>query len=116
MNSTAPAPSSPPPVSLRRVAEIAIVLIIIGLIIGLVPRWLAHRRLVAQTRADSIPTVSVVTPGTAKSDFGTPLPANVEAYIQASIHARASGYLKNWFVDIGAHVTNGQVLAQIDTP
>jgi RND family efflux transporter MFP subunit len=116
MNSTAPAPSSPPPVSLRRIAEIAVVLIIIGLIIGLVPRWLAHHRLVAQTRADSIPTVSVITPGKAKSDFGTPLPANVEAYIQASIHARASGYLKNWFVDIGAHVTNGQVLAQIDTP
>jgi membrane fusion protein (multidrug efflux system) len=117
MNSTAPAPSSPPPpVSLRRIAEVAVVLIVIGLLIGFVPRWLAHRRLLKETRADSIPTVTVVTPGTAKSDFGTPLPANVEAYIQASIHARASGYLKNWFVDIGAHVTNGQVLAQIDTP
>jgi RND family efflux transporter MFP subunit len=117
MNSTNPPSSSPPPlVSLRRIAEIAAVLIIIGLLIGFVPRWLAHRRLVADTRADSVTTVSIVTPGRAKSDFGTPLPANVEAYIQASIHARASGYLKNWFVDIGAHVTNGQVLAQIDTP
>jgi membrane fusion protein (multidrug efflux system) len=117
MNSTAPPSSSPPPpVSLRRIAEIAAVIIVIGLFIGLVPRWLAHRRLVADTRADSIQTVTIVTPGKAKSDFGTPLPANVEAYIQASIHARASGYLKNWFVDIGAHVTNGQVLAQIDTP
>jgi RND family efflux transporter MFP subunit len=117
MNSTTPPSSSPPPpVSLRRIAEIAAVLIVIGLVIGLVPRWLAHRRLLAETRADSVVTVTVVTPGKAKSDFGTPLPANVEAYIQASIHARASGYLKSWFVDIGAHVTNGQVLAQIDTP
>jgi RND family efflux transporter MFP subunit len=117
MSSTEPKSSSPPPpVSLRRIAEVAIVLIIIGLIIGLVPRWLAHRRLLAETKADSIPTVTLVTPEKAKSDFGTPLPANVEAYIQASIHARASGYLKSWFVDIGAHVTNGQVLAQIDTP
>jgi RND family efflux transporter MFP subunit len=117
MNSTAPPSSSPPPpVPLRRIAEIAAVLIIIGLIVGLVPRWLAHHRLVADTRANSITTVSIVTPEKAESDFGTPLPANVQAYIEASIHARASGYLKSWFVDIGDHVTNGQVLAQIDTP
>lgn len=44
------------------------------------------------------------------------MPADVQAFVQASIHARASGYLKSWFVDIGDHVTNGQVLAQIDTP
>jgi len=117
MNSTAPPPSSaPPPISLRRIAEIAAILIVIGLLIGLVPRWLAHRRLLREAFTDSVLTVSVVTPKPAKSDLGTPLPANVEAYIQASIHARASGYLKNWFVDIGAHVTNGQLLAQIDTP
>jgi RND family efflux transporter MFP subunit len=117
MNSTDPSPpSGPPPVSLRRVAEIAIVLLIIGLLIGFVPRWLAHRRLLAETKADSAVIVSVVSPVTAKSDFGTPLPADVQAFIEASIHARASGYLKNWFVDIGDHVTNGQLLAQIDTP
>jgi len=116
MNSTAPSSPSAPPVSLRRIAEIAAVLVVIGLLIGFVPRWLAHRKLVTDTRAESVMVVSVVSPVPAKSYFGTPLPANVEAFIQASIHARASGYLKNWFVDIGDHVTNGQVLAQIETP
>jgi RND family efflux transporter MFP subunit len=117
MNSTAPSsPSAPPPIPLRRIAEIAAILIVIGLVIGLVPRWLAHRKLVKDTVADSTMVVSVVSPVPAESDFGTPLPANVQAFIQASIHARASGYLKNWFVDIGEHVTNGQVLAQIETP
>jgi RND family efflux transporter MFP subunit len=118
MNSTATpsSPAPPPPHLLRHIAEIAVVLIVLGLIIGFVPRWLAHHRLLAQTRADSTPIVSVITPETAKSSLGTPLPANVQAFIQASIHARASGYLKNWFVDIGDHVTNGQVIAEIDTP
>jgi RND family efflux transporter MFP subunit len=116
MNSTAPSPPPPPPIPLRRVAEFAAVLIVIGLLVGIVPRWLAHRRLIANTFADSTMTVSVVSPVPAPSNFGTPLPANVQAFIQASIHARASGYLKNWFVDIGDHVTNGQVLAQIETP
>jgi RND family efflux transporter MFP subunit len=101
---------------LRRIAEIAAVLIVLGLMVGFVPRWLAHRKLLAQTRADATPIVSLISPGQAKSNLGTPLPANVQAFIQASIHARASGYLKNWFVDIGDHVTNGQVIAEIDTP
>ena len=48
--------------------------------------------------------------------MGTPLPADVQPFIEAAIHARASGYLKNWFVDIGEHVTNNQTLAEIDTP
>ena len=114
MNSNSP--SSSPPVRLRRIAEIVIVLVIIGLLIGFLPRWLHSRKLVAETRADSIPTVDVVSPVAAQADLGTPLPAEVQAYMQASIHARASGYLKNWFVDIGETVTNGQVLAEIDTP
>ena len=96
--------------------EIVALLIVIGLVIGLVPRWLAYRRLLKVTSANSTPIVSLVSPVQAQSSFSTPLPANVQAYIEASIHARASGYLENWYVDIGDHVTNGQVLALIDTP
>lgn len=109
-------PSGPPPIRLRRVGEIVVGLIVIGLIIGFVPRWLAHRKLLADTREDSVRTVTVISPDPAAPDLGTPLPADVQAFIEASIHARASGYLKNWFVDIGNQVTNGQVLAQIETP
>ena len=116
MNSTPPSSSAPSPVRLRRVAEIVIVLVIIGLVIGLVPRWLAHRKLLAETRSDSVLTVNVISPVASVPDLGTPLPADVQAFVQATIHARASGYLKNWFVDIGDQVTNGQVLAEIDTP
>jgi RND family efflux transporter MFP subunit len=99
-----------------RIVEIVLVLVIIGLLIGFLPRWVHRRELQVEERADSVMTVVVISPTAAKSDFGTPLPAEVQAFIQASIHARASGYLKNWFVDIGEVVTNGQLLAQIDTP
>ncbi len=113
-NPSSPAP--PPPVRLNRVAILIVVLVAIGLIIGLVPRRLAHRQLLAETHADSAVTVEVISPAPTRPDLGTPLPAEVQPFMQAAIHARASGYLKNWFVDIGAHVTNGQVLAEIDTP
>src|ERR1019366_5939829 len=111
MNSNSPS-SAKPPIRLTRIAQIVVALVIIGF----VPRWIHRHQLLEETRADSTPTVDVVSPTAAKPDFGTPLPAEVQAFVQASIHARASGYLKNWFVDIGEHVTNGQVLAEIDTP
>jgi RND family efflux transporter MFP subunit len=44
------------------------------------------------------------------------LPAEVRAFVEAPIYARASGYLKRWLVDIGAEVSAGQLLAEIDTP
>jgi len=44
------------------------------------------------------------------------LPAEVKPWLEASIFARANGYLKNWVADIGAHVEAGQLLALIETP
>ena len=96
--------------------EIVIVLVLIGLVVGLVPRWLSRKKLNVETHADVVPTVETTSPTSAKANLGTPLPADVQPFIEAAIHARASGYLKNWFVDIGEHVTNNQVLAEIDTP
>ena len=116
MNPTSPPVPPPPPVRLRRVAEIAAILVVIGLAVGFVPRWFAHRQLLRESRANSVRTVTVISPMPSQPDFGTPLPADVQAFIQASIHARASGYLKDWLVDIGDRVTNGQTLAEIDTP
>jgi membrane fusion protein, multidrug efflux system len=119
MNPTPTQPESTPhgqPVRLTRIARIIAVLVVIGLIIGFVPRWISRHRLLAENHADSAITVDVISPVVFKPDLGTPLPAEVQAFTQASIHARASGYLKNWFVDIGDHVTNNQVLAEIETP
>ena len=116
MNSNAPTPTPPAPVSLTRIGQIVIALVLAGLLIGFVPRWFSRHRLLATTRADSVITVDVVSPTVSKPDLGTPLPAEVVAFVEASVHARASGYLKYWFVDIGESVTNGQLLAEIDTP
>jgi len=44
------------------------------------------------------------------------LPGNTMAYIDTSIYARTNGYLKQWFVDIGARVHAGELLAIIDAP
>jgi RND family efflux transporter MFP subunit len=111
-----PSPASAPPVQWRRILQVVIVLVAIGLAAGFVPRWFSRQTLLAETRAEAVPTVDTVQPARAGASAGTPLPADVQPFVEAAIHARASGYLKNWFVDIGEVVTNNQPLAEIDTP
>ncbi len=111
-----PPQSAPPPVKLGRIFVIVAVLIVIGLAVGLIPRMLARRALVKETAENAIQSVAVVSPEPGKSEMGVPLPAEVQAFVEAPIYARASGYLKKWDVDIGQHVEAGQLLAEIDTP
>src|SRR5262245_57410719 len=115
-NMNTPANQTAPPVRLGRILVIVVVLIVVGLAVGFVPRWFSHQKLMAEARVSTVPTVEVVTATASKTSLSTPLPADVQPFVQAAIHARASGYLKNWFVDIGDHVTNNQTLAEIDTP
>jgi RND family efflux transporter MFP subunit len=83
---------------------------------GLVTRVKANQDIKAWTADQAIPTVSVISPSTVGGDQALVLPGNVQAFYDAQIHARVSGYLKHWYQDIGAKVKTGQVLADIDTP
>ena len=112
----APGTTGAAPVRLRRVLGLAILLILIGLASGLVPRWFSRRALAAETQQLAVTTVAVVSPSPGKTDFGVPLPAEVRPFVEAPIFSRASGYLKRWLVDLGAAVTNGQLLAEIEAP
>ena len=44
------------------------------------------------------------------------LPADVQAFKDAAIYARSSGYLKYWYADIGTVVKQGDLIALIETP
>ena len=113
---TSPPTSQSEPIKLGRFAIIAVVLIVVGLAVGLVPRWFARQSLAKETAEMAVQSVAVVSPKPGKPDLGVPLPAEVQAFVEAPIFARASGYLKTWDVDIGQHVEAGQLLAEIDTP
>ncbi len=91
-------------------------LIVTGFVVGMVPRMRQRSVALADTEALAIPTVSVTSATRGRADDGLVLPAEVKPWLEASIFARASGYVKKWYVDIGAHVEAGQLLAEIDTP
>ena len=61
-------------------------------------------------------TVKVVLPQLGPGLQTLILPGNVRADLDAPIYARVSGYLKNWYTDIGARVKKGQLLGEIETP
>jgi RND family efflux transporter MFP subunit len=60
--------------------------------------------------------VHVVHPTRAVEAISLQLPGQTMPYTDAPIFAQTSGYLKNWYFDIGADVKTGAVLAEIDTP
>ena len=64
----------------------------------------------------AIPSVSVITPKVTPGAEEVALPGNMQAFIDTPVWARSSGYLKAWYVDIGAHVKQSQLLADIDAP
>jgi RND family efflux transporter MFP subunit len=68
------------------------------------------------TDEQAIPTVAVVLPDARALSATIDLPGRLEAYYRAPIFARVNGYLKSWSADIGAKVTAGQVIAEIEAP
>jgi RND family efflux transporter MFP subunit len=76
----------------------------------------ASRVLAQQTTLNAVPIVDVIhaTPLNTASDLV--LPGSLEAYVASPIYARTDGYLKKWYRDIGSHVKQGELLAEIETP
>src|SRR6267154_4930675 len=91
-------------------------LLLIALVGGFVPQFRQRQTTAADTKELAIPTVAVVSPTVTTPHSGLNLPAEVKPWQEASIFARVNGYLKDWLVDIGAHVEKDQLLAEIDTP
>jgi RND family efflux transporter MFP subunit len=86
------------------------------LISGIRSRVRASAKLRTETSQVAITAVSVVSPAQTSPAQEIILPGNVQPYITSPIYSRTNGYLGKWYVDIGAHVKQGQLLAVIDTP
>jgi membrane fusion protein, multidrug efflux system len=100
----------------RRILIVGGAVLAIALVVGFIPQLRQRQTAVADTKQLAIPTVAVVSPTVTTPGSGLNLPAEVKPWQEASIFARVNGYLKDWLVDIGAHVEKDQLLADIDTP
>jgi RND family efflux transporter MFP subunit len=83
---------------------------------GIASRVQAGNALTAETNELAVPTVSVIAPKITPGAEEIALPGNMQAFIDTPVWARSSGYLKEWYVDIGGRVKQGQLLAEIEAP
>ncbi|MBV8867219.1 MAG: efflux RND transporter periplasmic adaptor subunit [Acidobacteriaceae bacterium] len=94
----------------------ALVLLAALVTFGILPRVRARQVLRDQTNRSAEPAVSVVRPTRGLPAEEVVLPGNIQAFIDAPIYARTNGYLRRWYFDMGAHVSKGQLLADIESP
>jgi RND family efflux transporter MFP subunit len=114
-----PPEHAPPVLSRRGLRLTGIVLILIATVVvvsGIMTRRMADARLSEWAETQAIPTVAVATPDPRGRRTTIDLPGRLEAYSQAQLYARVSGYLKEWKADIGTPVKAGQLLAEIEAP
>jgi RND family efflux transporter MFP subunit len=116
-----PPDSSPstPAVSRRglTIAGVSVLIIAVVIVIfGITTRKVADAKLQEWTEKQAVPVVATAPPDTRGKKTTFSLPGRLEAYIQAQMYARVTGYVKKWDADIGAPVKAGQLLAEIDAP
>jgi RND family efflux transporter MFP subunit len=111
-------PTVPPRGSRGPILVVAVVLVAgaVTAAWGISSRARTLTALTRETRETSATAVAVIplSRGSAAEDLS--LPGNVQAYTDAAIFARTSGYLSRRYADIGSRVVAGQVLAEIDSP
>ncbi len=95
-----------------------LLLALIGGLIGFLPRHLRDKKVdqQAKDRAQAKPVVEVQRVLAVKDQQGLVLPGTTIPLTEAYIYARANGYLKKRYADIGDHVIKGQLLGTIDAP
>lgn len=88
----------------------------IAITIGIGMRVYDSHALAKETKSAAITKVAFILPAKSPNQEELVLPANVEAWHEATIYSRVDGYVKNWFVPMGTQVKEGQLLAVIDAP
>ena len=112
--------AQPQPRPGRRMLWILIVLVVLALalLLGLLPHYKRNKEVDAraQQEKNALPIVEVQTVHAASSEQELTLPGTVTPLRSAHIYARAPGYLKARYVDLGDAVRKGQLLGVISAP
>jgi RND family efflux transporter MFP subunit len=105
--------------ALRRLRRVALYVLLAAIIVaawGIFTRVHTRNALKQDAQQSSVPVVIVTMPKHTDVADELVLPGNVQAFADAPIYARTSGYVKRWYADIGKHVKAGELLAEIETP
>jgi RND family efflux transporter MFP subunit len=102
----------------RLVALGAFSLLAGGVALGASRHHAAHQEVMAtaEREHDFAPSVRVATVAVNPGTVSVALPGTTAAFADANVYARATGYIAKRNVDIGDHVKQGELLAQLAVP
>jgi RND family efflux transporter MFP subunit len=103
----------------RRVVGFGALLVLAGALgIGFWQHYSVHAQVIAtaEQRQDFVPSVRTAPVKASGSTMSVTWPGTTDAFAQANIYARASGYISKREVDIGSRVKAGQLLVEITAP
>ncbi len=103
-------------VRLVLVAVAALAIAAVLIVAGIRPRVKNQQSLQERATASALPALTVIHPIRQNPAEEVVLPGNIQAFSDAPIYARTNGYLRKWYFDIGSHVKQGQLLADIQSP
>ena len=95
-----------------------LVVLLLVFLIGFLPRHGRNKQndKKAEQQQDQVPVLEAQRVERARAADGLVVPGTTTPLTEAFVYARAGGYLKKRYVDIGDHVRRGQLLALIDSP
>src|ERR1035437_6617248 len=108
----------PSTVSLVLIALLLAVMIVVGFFVGYLPRQRREAVLAAESKETgrTLPVVNVSRVTRSEGTSLLVLPGKLQAVTEAPILARATGYSRKRYVDIGDRVKAGQVVAEVEAP
>ncbi len=112
------APPQPSRMTLGALSLVGLIAVIAAFFAGYVPHEKRERMLTAEAKADAEarPSVTVASVRRATGKVELSLPGNIQAVAETAVLARADGYIKKRYVDIGDRVKAGQLLAELEAP
>jgi len=100
----------------RIIVAVLLLLLAVGSARTVISRVFNQRELQAGTTERARQYVKTVSANSSDGGQTLALPGTLQGFVQSPIAARAGGYLKHWYKDIGSRVEKGELLAELDTP
>src|SRR5579884_3986052 len=113
-----PEPKRPRRRTLWILGAVLLGILLIAFAIGFLPHYRRERQLQAFARAEAnaLPVLSYIDAQRSPAMTQLVLPGTIQAITESPLLARADGYLKKRYADIGDRVKAGQLLAEIAAP
>src|SRR5579864_8144467 len=106
----------PSRMTLGALSLVGVLAVLTAFFAGYLPHQKREALLTAEAKSanEALPAVTVVSVVQSSNRVSLVLPGSIQALTEAPVLARASGYIRKRYVDIGDRVKEGQLLAEID--